>query len=286
MRFKALSASVLMCVALSGQAAEQEETFTIAEPGAANVDPARLGRLLDRNDPRAINNVGWLWARGEGGVKQDFKEAMQWWRHAAKLGYTVAMNNVGLLYANGHGVEQDYEKALEWWARSAERGNAWAMNAVGDLYENGHGVPQNYELALTWYREAAAEGDPMGMWNIAHLSEEGKGTEQNLSEALRWYLQAAEHGYAPAMLSLGRMYEEGRGTRQDAVEAFALYTVAAQRFTAEQADEAAENARLLRDVSARLSAEERNAGAGRASELAPKFRKPEKATPQGKDAAA
>jgi TPR repeat protein len=285
MRFKALTAAVLVCVALAAQGAEQEETFTIAEPGADNVDPNKLSRLLDRNDPRAINNIGWLWARGEGGVKQDFNEALQWWRHAAKLGYTVAMNNLGLLYANGDGVKQDYEKAFEWWMRSAERGNAWAMNAVGDLYENGQGVPQNDELALTWYREAAAEGDPMGMWNIAHLSEAGRGTEQNFGEAMRWYLQAAERGYAPAMHSLGRLYQEGKGARQDLVEAFALYTLAARRFTAEEAGDAEENARLLQEVSARLTPEERNAGMERARTLDLKYRKPIRTKPQDKGSA-
>jgi len=124
------------------------------------------------------------------------------------------MNNVGLLYANGHGVKRDYDEAFKWWMRSAERGNAWAMNAVGDLYENGYGVPQNDELALNWYREAAREGDALAMWNIGNLSEQGRGTEQSYAEAAGWYRQSAERGSALGMYSLGKLFQAGRtGTR-------------------------------------------------------------------------
>ena len=166
----------LLVVSLNGVAAGQEETFVEPQAGADYVDPHKLSQLANRNDPKALNNIGWLWARGQGGVQQNFKEAMLWWKQAAKHGYTPAMNNVGLLYAQGNGVKQDYEEAFKWWMRAAERGDAWAMNAVGDLYENGQGVPRNYELALSWYKEAAREGDAMGLWNVGHLMDAGLGS--------------------------------------------------------------------------------------------------------------
>ncbi len=285
MTFRAVTIATMLAFAAGAQAVEQEQTFTVPEPGSAVIDGKQLAPLADRSDPRAINNVGWLWARGEGGVKQDFKEALNWWKHAAKLGYTPSMNNVGLIYANGHGVKQDYEEAFKWWMRSAERGNAWAMNAVGDLYENGYGVPQNDELALNWYREAAREGDGLAMWNIGNLSEQGRGTERSYAEAARWYRQAAERGTALGMYSLGKLYQSGQGVgKADAAEAYAWYSVGALRFTGEDAAEAEDNRRLLQQVAAQLTAEQRAAADEKAQALDRKLDRAKKLRPDGTEA--
>ncbi len=284
MRTLATALSLALLASLpAAHAAPQEETFTIPESGADNVDPNKLSSLADRNDPRAINNVGWLWVRGEGGVKQDYKEAMQWFKHAAKMGYTPAMNNVGLLYAQGHGVKQSYEEAFKWWMRAAERGDAWAMTAVGDLYENGQGVPQNYELALNWYREAAREGDSLGMWNVGNFLELGLGTARDIPQAVEWFRKSAERGYAPAIHRLALMMEAGKiGESPDLVEAYAHYAIASERYTAEDADEAEENGRLLRVLRKKLSAEQLQAADARKGVLAGQYRKPEKPrTPDG-----
>ncbi|MEI7967567.1 MAG: tetratricopeptide repeat protein [Betaproteobacteria bacterium] len=257
-------------------AADQEETFTVPDSGADYVDGKKLSRLMERADPKAATNIGWLYARGEGGVKQDFEEALKWWRFAASRGYTPAMNNIGLLYANGHGVAQAYEEAFKWWMRAAERGDGWAMNAVGDMYENGQGAPKSYELAMTWYREAAREGDSLGMWNVAHLLEEGLGTDRNPGEAVTWYRRSAENGYAPAMYGLGRLLESGQGADRDEVEAYALLSLAATRFTAEDAADARDNLQLLDRLKARLTPEQRAAGEQRKLVLGGQYRKPEK----------
>jgi TPR repeat protein len=278
-------ATVLSLCAAPAFPGQQDETFTIPEPGADYLDGQKLSKLMERSDPKAATNIGWLYARGEGGVKQDYKEAMLWWKHAARSGYTPAMNNVGLMYANGHGVDRDYEEAFKWWMRSAERGNPWAMNAVGDLYENGQGVPQSYENALAWYQEAAREGDALAHWNIGNLSEQGKGTGQSYEEAMRWYQIGAARGHALSMHSVGRLTERGLGTKADPVEAYAWYALAALRFTEEDAEEAAENGRLLQEVAGSLSGEQRARGDARTQELDQKFARPEKGKPApGSDA--
>ena len=81
-------------------------------------------------------------------------------KKAADQGYTVSMNNIGLLFANGNGFEKDPAKAFDWWFQSAFLGDAWAMNSIGDCYERGFGVAINYEHAYTWYSSAAQQGEP------------------------------------------------------------------------------------------------------------------------------
>jgi TPR repeat protein len=250
LRFLVLSAFLLCSGAAF--ALEQEETFTDLTPGRDMLDPSRLAQLLARNDVRAMNNIGLLWAKGYDG-KQSYEEALKWWKEAAKRGYTVAMNNIGLAYANGQGVQQDYTEALNWWHQSAFLGNAWAMNSVGDLYENGLGTARNLQMAMTWYQSAAEQGEPMAMYNIGLLYEAGRGVTRDEAQALVWFRKSAGEGYASAMHSIGKMYVEGRAVVADPVEALAWYRVADMRYPPEDAAEAKSNRIDIEELTARLN---------------------------------
>ncbi len=251
LKARTLILAAFVCLSFAAWAVEQEETFTNLTPGQDMLDPANLAQLLRQGDVRAMNNVGLLWAKGFNG-KQSYIEALNWWKEAAKRGYTVAMNNIGLSYANGHGVEQDFSEAFKWWHQAAFLGNAWAMNNVGDLYENGLGVEKNLTMAMTWYQSAAEQGERMAMYNIGLLYEAGKGVDQDFATALEWFRKAADKGDASAMHSIGALYAEGRGVGADPVEAHAWYSVAALRYPPEDADEASRNRRDLDELGARL----------------------------------
>lgn len=255
MKPRSLILAVFLSLSFAAWAVEQEETFTDLTPGQDMLDPANLAQLLRQGDVRAMNNVGLLWAKGYNG-KQSYSEALNWWKEAAKRGYTVAMNNIGLMYANGHGVEQDFKEAFKWWHQAAFLGNAWAMNNVGDLYENGFGVERNLTMAMTWYQSAAEQGERMAMYNIGLLYEAGKGVDRDFAAALNWFRKAADKGDASAMHSIGAMYAEGRGVSADPVEAHAWYGVADMRYPPEDADEAKINRRDLDELGARLDAEQ------------------------------
>jgi len=47
--------------------------------------------------------------KGEGeGVRQDHKNAVQWYTKAAEQGYVNAQLNLGTTYVTGEGVQRDY----------------------------------------------------------------------------------------------------------------------------------------------------------------------------------
>ena len=81
---------------------------------------------------------------------------------------------------SGHGVKQDYAEALRWYRLAADHGNTDAQNSIGALYDTGHGVKQDYAEALRWYRLAADRGDAGAQRNIAWLYENGIGREAGL----------------------------------------------------------------------------------------------------------
>ena len=48
----------------------------------------------------------------------DFKETFQ----AAEQGFAAAQYNLGLMYANGHGVHQDFDLSKEWFGKACDGG--------------------------------------------------------------------------------------------------------------------------------------------------------------------
>ena len=69
-----------------------------------------LKALAEKGDATAQNNLGWRYDMGRG-VKQDFKEAVKWYRKAAEQNYAGALYRLGMAYANGRGVEKDDKEA-------------------------------------------------------------------------------------------------------------------------------------------------------------------------------
>jgi TPR repeat protein len=93
------------------------------------------------------------------GVRQDYKEAVKWFRKSAERGIALAQFNLGVAFANGQGVTQDYKEAVKWYRKSAEQGDADAQYNLGVMYANGSGVLQDNVYAHMWWNIAASTGD-------------------------------------------------------------------------------------------------------------------------------
>ena len=106
-----------------------------------------------------LNQAAWA-----GGV-QGFRETLQW----AERGNASAQYNLGVMYAKGQGVRQDYAEAVRWYRQAAEQGDATAQNNLGDMYLNGHGVRQDRALAQEWFGKACQNGDQDGCNNYQRL---------------------------------------------------------------------------------------------------------------------
>ena len=70
----------------------------------------------------------------------------------------------------GYGVKQDYAEALSWYRKAAEQGYASAQYNICVFYENGYGVKKDYNEALNWYRKAALQSDPEAKVAVKRLS--------------------------------------------------------------------------------------------------------------------
>ncbi|NLW66839.1 MAG: sel1 repeat family protein, partial [Bacteriovoracaceae bacterium] len=69
----------------------------------------------------------------------------------ARQGDPQAQLFVGFLYETGQGVRQDYSEAVRWYRKAAEQGNTIAQIQLGNMYRLGKGVSQSYVMAYLWY---------------------------------------------------------------------------------------------------------------------------------------
>ena len=151
--------------------------------------------------------VGYMYNNGMGGVKQDYENALIWYKQAANLGDLVAQTNLGFMYEKGEGVEKDYTKAVYWYRKAAKQGYAPAHNNLGVMYEYGQGVEKDYTKALYWFRKAAEQGDAYAQNNLGVMYDNGEGVEKDYTKAVYWWKKAAKQGEKTAQNNLTNLGE-------------------------------------------------------------------------------
>ena len=123
-----------------------------------------------------------------------YGEAMKWFRMSADHGNATAMNDIGELYFNGHGVPTNYDEAMNWYRRAAARGNATAQEGIGALYERGQGVAVDHVEAIKWFRRSAAQGNADAANWLGYLYAHGLGVPMDAAQAANWFAKArADH---------------------------------------------------------------------------------------------
>lgn len=66
------------------------------------------------------------------------------------------------MFENGYGVKQDYKQAFNWYLKAAKQGDAMAAYVIGTMYNYGKGVQQDKSQADIWLNKACGNGVEMG----------------------------------------------------------------------------------------------------------------------------
>ena len=131
---------------------------------------------------------------------KDYAKALPLLQTAALLGDAWGMNQLDVLYDDGHGVVQDYAQAGRWYQKAAQAGNTDAMVNLGSLYYQGHGMAQDDGQARRWYQRAAQAGNADAKRLLLHFGADRLAKAKRYLEAKdypqarRWYQKAAEAG--------------------------------------------------------------------------------------------
>jgi hypothetical protein len=176
--------------------------------------------LAAQGNADAQNNLGLIYSIGRG-VKQDYAEALKWYRFAAVQGHAGAQNNLGLLYSEG--ASQNFIEALKWFQLAADKGNPDAQDNLGLMYFEGKGIGKDYAEAVKWFRLSAQQGNADARNNLGWMYHEGYAVPKDYGEALRWFLLSAAQGVVQAQFTIGEMYEKGQGVNRDIAQAAAWY---------------------------------------------------------------
>ena len=70
---------------------------------------------------------------GRNGYRQDYAEAVRWYRKAAEQGYAKAQGSLGWMYEQGLGIPKDGAEAVKWYRKAADQGNAVAQRFLGRM---------------------------------------------------------------------------------------------------------------------------------------------------------
>ncbi len=158
---------------------------------SALIGPLSLRLAAANGDASAEFEVGARFAEGKG-VKQDFVEALKWYKRSASRGFALAQYRLGTHYERGLGVAKDPERARIWYQRAAEKDNVKAMHNLAVLLA-GPGKP-DYTTAASWFAEAAERGLGDSQFNLAILYQTGLGISRNEELAYKWLSLAARTG--------------------------------------------------------------------------------------------
>lgn len=149
------------------------------------------------------------------GVDIDYREAVYWYKKAAKLGHAGAHYNLGYLYKHGWGVKKNVIKAVDFYKKAAKLGNADAQYNMGLLRASGKVITRDLVKAVKWYKKAAEQDYTFAQHNYAvHLSR-GEGINQDQAEAYAWYEKAANRNFEKSQKVLVRRFFQGIGITKD-----------------------------------------------------------------------
>ena len=94
--------------------------------------------------------------------QKDFKAMLAIIQPLAEQGDAISQFLLGGMYEEGLGVKQDYFEAVKWYRKAAEQGYGGAQVMLGFSYLSGKGVQVNKSLAKEWFGKACDNGNQNG----------------------------------------------------------------------------------------------------------------------------
>ena len=178
------------------------DIYGFADPPNSKEAMKWYQKAIDSNNTEAMISIAMMYEFGYG-VPEDINIAIGWLKRAIESDNTFAMYILGDIYRkNGNLVE-----AIKLYKQAADKKNGYAMNAIGLLYKNGHGVAKDENLAFEWFQRSATANNYEGMANLGYCYLMGEGTTKNLKQAYSLLKKSAEAENIFGMKYFGAYFE-------------------------------------------------------------------------------
>ena len=135
----------------------------------------------DSRAPRSTRNSAKTVSKG---APLDMAAAIRWYTKAAEQGYQDAnvFYTIGSCYENGKYVKENVKEAFDWYRKAAKLGHTGAQYKVGFFYESGIVVKRNLTEAFDWYRLAAELGSEEARARLDQQLQDATSAEKNREE--------------------------------------------------------------------------------------------------------
>ena len=132
--------------------------------------------------------------------------------------------NLGLMYAKGEGVLKDDAEAVRWWlpSRASPAPSSTSVSCTPRARAFSRTTPKR--CAGSGWLPSRVDAD--AQFNLGLMYAAGEGILKDEAEAVRWFRLAAEQGVASAQFNLGLMYAKGEGVLKDSVLAHMWFNIA------------------------------------------------------------
>lgn len=139
---------------------------------------AELGNAI------ALKNIGYLYDQKDS--YHNYNLAMKYFLRAVENldSDDDLMNTIGHNYDYGLGVKQDYVEAMKWYRKAVALGNGASMNNIGYMYHYGRGVTRNYNEAKAWYEKAIAAGYDVSKKYLEDVQNQINGVDKTTDSSI------------------------------------------------------------------------------------------------------
>lgn len=188
-----------------------------------------------RGDADAQAFVGLLYYDGEGGVPENYTEAVRWFRKSDKGNSPYGRYWLGVACSNGigstdrQGGSQMIKQGIELIRTKAEKGDSLAQYWLGYAYQIGNvsdAGEEDYRNAIDWFQKAGDNGCLLGYCDAAECYKHLYGAKSK--RAFELYKLASDKGNPRAQYEFSKYYFQGLGVPQSYEEELKLLIKAAE----------------------------------------------------------
>ena len=136
-------------------------------------EAAKLYRMAAKKEcPEAMLNFAYMLEEGKGGLKQDLKKALKYYKMAYDFDDVDGLVNYAYMVEYGRGTKRKPQKAKRLYLKAIHRKSAQAMNRLGEMYRDGHGIQQDVAKALVYFKYSSEFGSEEGKTNFDYLMKD------------------------------------------------------------------------------------------------------------------
>ena len=145
----------------------------------------------------------------------DVKKAIGLYGRLIEKNNPYAMYELGDMYLTGDGVKCNYKKAYSLFSFAAKHNVGMAFCKMALMHQKGLGRPLNLHNAYLLYSKAAKMSVGQGFYGVGYLLFKGLGVKQNFQKAIDNLVKGSELNHPACSFLLGVYYASATNDKRD-----------------------------------------------------------------------